>query len=236
MREQLGRLLVLQNHDIRVQELERERALLPREIDAMKSDIKELELILKKEVDSLEEVNRWKSEQEHALKTDEDKIQRRIKDMDKVQTGRDYFDLQKELEYHKKKAKEHEEEVLKLMDVVEERERVVAERKAQLEKFWSAVKGRETAVDAKLKEIEEEYTKLVADREALFSGIDKSLIRKYNFLAKRRFPPMVEARDERCRGCNMNIPPQKFNSLYDVKSIIECPYCSRILYIKETLD
>jgi len=233
LKEQLSRLLVLQKHDIRVKELEKERVTLPREIESMRADVGELEKILQKEIDSLDEVNSWRSEQENALKEDEERIQKRIRDMDKVQTGKDYFDLQKELEFHKKRAKEHETEVLKLMDVVEEREKVVTQRREQVKTFWESVQKREAEVNANLEAVESEYTELVGQRQQLFEGVDKSLIRKYDFLAARRFPPMVPAKDERCTGCNMGIPPQKFNSLYDSKDIVECPFCSRILFIEE---
>ncbi|MBU1238237.1 hypothetical protein KKF84_05635 [Myxococcota bacterium] len=199
----------------------------------MKTDVGELEKILQKELDSLGEVNTWRKEQENALNEDEEKIQKRLRDMDKVTTGKDYFDLQKELEYHKKRAKEHETEVLKLMGVVEEREKIVTSRQEQIKSFWEMVHKREAEIEASLKTVEEEYALLVGQRQELFSGIDKALIRKYDFLAARRFPPLVPALEERCTGCSMGIPPQKFNSLYDAKEIVECPFCARILYIEE---
>ena len=236
MKEQIKSLLVLQNHDIRVQELEKEKITLPEEVKSMRRDVEDLRDILQKEIDQLEEVTTWKKEKERELQTTEDNLQKRMKDIEKISTGRDYFDLQKELEYHKKKVKDHEFEIIKLMDAVEEREKTVSQRKEQLAKFFEKVEQREKDVADRLKSIEEEYTKLVSEREEMFTGVDKTLIRKYDFLAKRRFPPLVEAVDEKCMGCHMGIPPQKFNSLYEVDEIIECPFCSRILYIKETLE
>jgi predicted nucleic acid-binding Zn-ribbon protein len=44
---------------------------------------------------------------------------------------------------------------------------------------------------------------------------------------------VVEARDEICQGCNMNMPPQMFVELKKNAEIIQCLQCERILYWKE---
>jgi uncharacterized protein len=236
VKDQLCRLLVLQNHDINVKDLEKEREILPKEVESMRKDVEELNIILQKEISSLEEIIGWKTENEAALTSDEDRIQKRLKDLDKVTSGRDYFDLQKELEFHKKKAKDHELEIIQLMERVDQREKIVVERKQQLADFFKSVEAKEKSVAKRLTQIDKEYTDFIAGREEMLPGISKNLLRKYDLLSKRRFPPMVEAVDERCTGCNMGIPPQKFNSLYEVKEIVECPFCTRIIYIEETLQ
>ncbi|MGM0595877.1 MAG: zinc ribbon domain-containing protein [Myxococcota bacterium] len=236
MKENLHKLLVLQEHDVEINKLEQEKQEMPQELESLKNDVSELEAILKKEIDSLEEVQTWKKNREKSLAGTEERIKKRIKDLDKVTTGKDYFGLQKELEIHRKKAREHEDEILKLMEVVEERQKVVQDRKKQLARFWKAVEKKEKGFAERMEKIDKELAKLNQERKELSSGIPKNLMRKYDFLTSKRFPAMVEAKEERCLGCNMGIPAQKFNSLYEVSSIVECPFCSRILYIKEALQ
>jgi predicted nucleic acid-binding Zn-ribbon protein len=46
---------------------------------------------------------------------------------------------------------------------------------------------------------------------------------------------MAEARGESCSGCYMSIPPQVFVNVKKNESIISCPQCGRLLYVKETI-
>ncbi|MBN2723938.1 MAG: hypothetical protein JXR95_07715 [Deltaproteobacteria bacterium] len=236
MKQQLIKLLALQKHDIQLQELQREKSQIPSELETMKNDVQNLELILQKEIGNLAELESWKTEQETGLQEEEERIQKRLNYMDNVQTGKEYFEMQKELDSHRKKARDHETEILKLMEVVEERKTLVEERKTQIERFWNVYNERENEGTERLKEIDEKVEKLTSERKILIEGVEKKLLRQYEFLASRKFPALANAENEICLGCHMGIPPQKFNSLYNVSEIIECPFCGRILYIEEALQ
>ena len=236
MIEQIRRLLTLQQHDIRQQELETELNRMPGELAEMRKDIEELERLLRQEIESLDEVENWKRLREETLAEEEDRIQKRMQAIDQVQSAKEYVALQKDLDSIRKRVKEHEAEVLSLMETVEKRRADVQARQTEIDGFRAALVQREKQYAAKAHEIEEEFARMKTQREELVQVLDKTVYRKYDFLAKRRFPPVAKAEASRCLGCNMGIPPQMFNQLYDMKELFQCPHCTRILYIEETLS
>ncbi len=235
MIEQIRQLLALQQHDIRQQELEKELARLPEELDGLRADIAELEGFLKKEIENLDEVESWKRTHEETLAEEEDRIQKRMQAIDQVQSAKEYVALQKDLDSIRKRVKDHVNEVLSLMESVEKRRAEVVVRQAEIAEFQKVLAQREELFARKMREIEAELGELNANRASLVAAIDKVWFRKYDFLAKRRFPPVAKAEHNNCLGCNMGIPPQMFNQLYDMKDMIQCPHCTRLLYIEETL-
>ena len=226
-------LLELQKIDMEIVEYQKELEKLPKEIDFMKKDVASLEAILEKEETQLNEVKQWKKDTEEMLMEEEERIKSRLSFLDGVQSGKEYLLLQKELDTLKKRIKDHEAEVLKLMDTIEERSSIVNDRKQQVENLWKAVLKKEEESKQRVAEIKEKIEELKSRKEEVSASVDKTLLRKYNFLSKRRFPAIVKAENERCTGCNMNIPPQLFNSIYSYKKLTQCPYCTRILYIDE---
>jgi uncharacterized protein len=233
--EQIRQLLALQQHDIRQQELEKELTRLPEELDGLRADIVELESFLKKEIENLDEVESWKRTHEETLAEEEDRIQKRMQAIDQVQSAKEYVTLQKDLDSIRKRVKDHVNEVLSLMESVEKRRAEVSVRQAEIAEFQRVLAQREELFANKMREIEAELGALNTNRATLVATIDKVWFRKYDFLAKRRFPPVAKAEHSNCLGCNMGIPPQLFNQLYDMKDMIQCPHCTRLLYIEETL-
>jgi uncharacterized protein len=236
MKKQLQKLLILQKHDINVKDLEEEKEKLPKEVIAMKKDVSELETILQTEIERLKEIEHWKITQETSLNKEEERIKKQLEYVDRVSNSREYIESQKAIDSLRRKAKDHETEILKLMDVVEEHTKVVNERKEQVKRFWTSVKAKEENAKTRLKDISVELEKHNEERVELEKGIEKTLVRKYRFLYQRRFPPMVEAKNERCTACNMNLPPQLFNSMYTIDKVQDCPHCQRIIYIDDALN
>ncbi len=235
MINQIKQLLALQQHDLRQQELEKELVRLPEELAGLRQDIIELEGFLKKEIENLDEVESWKRTHEETLAEEEDRIQKRMQAIDQVQSAKEYVALQKDLDGIRKRVRDHETEVLSLMESVEKRRAEVDKRQAEIADFQKVLMQREEIFSKKIEEINAELKVLLVDRAKLVSTIDKVWFRKYDFLAKRRFPPVAKAENNNCLGCNMGIPPQMFNQLYDMKEMMQCPHCTRILYIEETV-
>ena len=74
----------------------------------------------------------------------------------------------------------------------------------------------------------------VAGREAIAKSLGSNLVRRYNQLREqRRGQALAEARDGSCTGCNMQLPPQMYNTLFRMEEIFFCPHCQRILILKQ---
>jgi predicted nucleic acid-binding Zn-ribbon protein len=123
-----------------------------------------------------------------------------------------------------------EDEILVLMESVDgavqelkKREAVVKDEQEKGERFKKSLND-----DIALVEKELEALKQRRAREV--KHIDKEVYELYfSILTTKKGLAVVEARDEVCQGCNMNIPPQLFVELKKHERIMQCPQCGRIL-------
>ncbi len=77
-------------------------------------------------------------------------------------------------------------------------------------------------------------------RDVLAKQLRPDVLKRYGTIKMRRGLAVVAVRDGTCRGCNMNIPPQLYNTLQRGNSLELCPNCNRIIYwarlLEETTD
>ena len=106
--------------------------------------------------------------------------------------------------------------------------------KEELKEKSATLEKEETEIDKKVHEINKEISEIEKRRKELASGIDAASLRLYERI-NDKYPgsALASAKDERCLGCHMHIPPQMFNDIKKLKGIASCPACVRILYIEE---
>ena len=75
----------------------------------------------------------------------------------------------------------------------------------------------------------EALTKKVA-REA--EGIDPELLEKYKAIKRHSTPPITRIHDDRCGGCNMQLPAADMNRIRTGAPYVECENCGRIILVK----
>jgi predicted nucleic acid-binding Zn-ribbon protein len=62
------------------------------------------------------------------------------------------------------------------------------------------------------------------------------VIKRYSTIRMRRGLAVVSVKNGTCQGCNMNIPPQLYNTLQRGNSLELCPNCNRIIYWARLLE
>ena len=67
-------------------------------------------------------------------------------------------------------------------------------------------------------------------REA--EGIDPELLEKYKAIKRHSTPPITRIHDDRCGGCNMQLPAADMNRIRTGAPYVECENCGRIILVK----
>jgi len=140
--------------------------------------------------------------------------------------------LQKQLDASRKQSSDLEEELLKTMQALEARRGASTDHAASLEALRGQLLAGEQSIRAEIEKLEAEIATVNVEREARSQGLDDGIRKRYNHLAHRRHPSVVEAREGRCLGCNVSLPPQLYNTLYHANSLEACPICYRLIYLK----
>ncbi len=149
-----------------------------------------------------------------------------------VKTNREYQAMQHEIATAQQELGAAEEKVLERMmegdalgAEIKGAETVLAERKKEIEAEKKALAAELASTEAALEEA-------TAARAALVAGLPKQLVALFEQVSKvRRGVAIASAtRDGLCSVCHVRLRPQVFQLVRQNDSIIQCDTCQRILY------
>lgn len=237
MREQLKLLVRLQQIDIRVHQLKKEKSKIPGMVEEVKGPYRKCAGELEESRKDLAALEREKRDKETKLKDDAALLERLKGRLAEIKTNKEYFAHLKEVETVEKEIKGLEDEVLALMEKIE----VATARTATVE---SRFKEEKSKLEAETKKIEKSFAAVDQDlaelgrqREKDSALISPEVFETYDRLVSRYAGlAVVEAVNYSCMGCHMNLPPQVFNNVRRNDSLIICDHCYRILYWRQGLE
>jgi predicted nucleic acid-binding Zn-ribbon protein len=96
--------------------------------------------------------------------------------------------------------------------------------------------ARMTELRGKLSDAERQVKALEGRRAGVAGAVDANLLRRYETVRKKKLPALVGVVNGTCQGCNMNVPPQLYNTLRVTLGTDICPSCHRIIYAVEALE
>lgn len=206
---------------------------IPRKVSLVEQPLRDAQSAHQRLKNNLDALAKKKKEKEGLLDDVNEKIKKLKARTTDIKTNKEYQALLKEIEAAEKERNEVEDEILILMESVDSANREAREQEAKVRAEEEKRETFKRKLEAEIAEVEKDLGGLRIRREGLVSGIDGELYALYSqLLEAKRGLAIVEAKDEVCRGCNMNIPPQLFVEIKKNEKIFQCPQCNRILYWK----
>ncbi|HEC24898.1 MAG TPA: hypothetical protein ENI54_02635 [bacterium] len=237
MNEQISFIVDIQNIDLELLKLE----------DMLKEKFKEIEgaehLLDTKRIDmeklneELMEISKKADAAELDIKSCEGKMIK-MKDTQKlIKTNKEYNAIQKSIKDNEILKKQLDDESLACM---EDKESLVGKITA-MQKEIAEIENDLSDKNIEYKGKEEECYAIkkgfVDKRESVKSKIKKNYLNIYETVRKNKgFPAIASVMESgACTGCYRMLPPQQFNELISGNVFMQCPICSRILYIEASL-
>lgn len=233
MKKRLEMLEQLQEIDFHIDALKKSQDGLYGEINEIEQGLgvaREVLTDLKAQVDRLEQE---KLALETSLASEQENIKRSETNMKEIKTNKEFQAVGREITAARKQVAELEEQILQKSGQIEELNAEIADKSnsfSELEQNSSQHRDqKQTEIDGIQKNIDVDS----ARREVIAKELPAALIKRYTLLRKQRHGQAVAfARDGYCLGCNMNLPPQLYNTLYRADQLISCPHCQRVLILK----
>ncbi len=235
--EILRALVKLQEIDLRIHKLEKDRKHIPQRL-------KEIEALLQQR---MEDVNKDKAQLEEAemarrlaesdLKAEKDKIKKWEARLNDLKNSRDYQALSRETEAARKANLGIEDEILRKMQEIEDLKTGIKQKEDSLSDMQQGLSAEKADLEQKLASV----NAVVEGEEKLRNeskvGIESRWLKQYEVIRVRRDGlGVVPVLNENCQGCHMGIPPQLYNIVLKGQQIETCPYCHRILYYEPALN
>jgi len=231
LKEDLSRLITLQEIDLQIKKLDDELASGQAEILKRQASITEKKEKIVKHSQTIENAEKRRKELEAEIESEVAHIKDRQSKLMNVQTNREYQSLLKEIEECKKGNKRREEEIVLLMEQVETLQKKVAEQGNVCTSEEQLLVEAEAKTALLAQETQDKKGKLEKTREQQVKKIPDNLRRRYDqLLAKRNGLAITGVINGVCQGCFMNIPAQQFNEVLKGEQLLACPTCQRMMF------
>jgi len=209
---------------------------LPSKLSSAEKSFKEVQSLYEKEKAKCDILEKKKKDKEREIEDANEKIKKLKARASEIKTNKEYQAHLKEIESIEKERYAIEDEILSVMEALETAAKELKAEEAKLRAEKEKVDAFRKEVEKEIAEAEKDLDRLKARRAAIAEKIDRDIYNDYLALLKKCAGlAVVEARNEICQGCNMNIPPQMFVEIKKNAEIIQCPQCERILYWPEAL-
>ncbi len=235
MRDQLRRLEELQQHDARIQELENALKAIPAKLATTQADLARVEAMLTTERSALGETERYYAEQKGLLGDDEQQVAGAKHKLSQAKNSKEYMAAQREIEQRRESVAGREGEITKLVEAVDAKKKLLADRATDVQTLRDSIQKDSDAARARMAELEGKIAALRSERDALAASVKPEVLKRYGTIRMRRGLAVVSVRNGTCQGCNMNIPPQLYNTLQRGLSLETCPSCHRIIYWEDLM-
>ena len=236
--EKLKLLYSLQKVYSSIDNIKTLRGELPLEVQDLEDEIEGLETRVNKLKDEVKEFETAVNNKKNEIKNSEALIKKYKEQQNNVRNNREYDSLSKEIEYQtleielsEKRIKEFSVKVVEKNELIDESEKILTERKADL----VSKKEELEEIVADTKKEEESLSGSVGSIEG---KVDERLLTAFNRIRKsaRNGLAVVTVQRDACGGCFNKIPPQRQLDIKSRKKIIVCEYCGRILVDDELTE
>lgn len=227
----IDKLLELQERDIRIAQIERELADIPRHKDEISARLGDSRNAL------AETREKIKSEQAHLkgldleIETRREKIKKLLIEQGSLKTNKEYQAMTLQIRSVEQEIARLEDQVLLAWETMEALASETKGRENALRTEEDRVQRDIRALDERAAALQKELERLRTERTALAAAIDTAWLSPYEqIMAKKRDRAVVRVEDGVCGGCHMTLPPYLKHEARKRNEIVLCTFCGRMLY------
>lgn len=230
MQKVLNLLLSLQEIDEDLGELERSKVYLPEMIDNINKELEDLEKELGDNRTAYLEATKRQKQLEMDIAVDKQELEKYQGQMKVIKTNKEYDALITEIDSHKQGISDNEDEILKLMGIIDE----TTEKIGEMEKRFETLKANNEAhlknLRTELGALESKIEEKNKERIDLTKTVDRRALTVYERIRKGKGGlAVVPLRKRACGGCFKQIPPQMVQQIRRGDRLYTCDSCGRIL-------
>lgn len=229
--EKLNSLKVLQELDSKIDEIEVLKGELPMEVQDLEDELEGLKTRVSNLEGSIQDYQNEINKHLANSKEAENLIMRYESQLDNVKNNREYEALTKEIELQKLEIQLSEKKIKGVKILVSEKEEVLKVAQQRIEMRNNALEEKIVELKKISAATEKEEISLRKKIEKARKNIDARLMKAYDKLrgAYRNGLAVVPIERNACGGCFNQIPPQIQMEINQLKKVIVCEHCGRVL-------
>lgn len=232
MLEIIRQLLIVQNHDRKISELNKELHDIPARKELTNARLNDKRLGLQVAKDEIKRNTVSTKELEGKIEELKQKIIKLREQQFQIKTNEEYRALEKEIEFIKDGIRKEEDKEISLFEEMEGLKIVLGEREKDLKADETVINKETDALSDRVHEIEKRLAEEIALRTESTKGIDAGRLASYERILRNKsdFAIVPVENNNSCGGCHMNLPPQIINDAKKGQAVVTCNFCRRMLY------
>ncbi len=232
LREQLKALESLQELDIRIDRIKKDRGGLPGVLKSLDDSLARLQTSLNLKKVVLGELEKTQRQTQAALDMNRDRVTRSNTKLENVANSQEFQAANKEIEQLKKLEATLGEQTTKSVTDLAAVEKDLANLTEQFDKVKSERDAQAAVVTGQTNQLEAQIKELMVERSQFVSKVERPLLSQYERIRGGRAGVGISpAIGGRCKACNIMLPPQLFNEIQKGLAMHSCPSCLRILFV-----
>jgi len=226
------KLIRLQHVDNEIEAVSSLLDAIPARLESFETDTKAAAEIVTRAREKLALNQKTRRDLEGEVKTVREQVAKFKRQLNDVKTNKEYTALLHEIEEAQRKAEKLEEGILGEMIAADDIEKEIKAANAKKAEEETRIQAGKEAVMAEKAELEARRAALERDRAAILPEIPPEQIKLYQKIGRRmKGIALSPITDDFCSLCQMRVRPQMLNELMEMKQVILCEACGRILYL-----
>jgi uncharacterized protein len=226
----IEKLLILQDHDLRILKFEKELADIPHRKTAMDSLLDEHRQAVTKAKDAFKGRQADIKQAELEIESAREKIRKFREQQMQLKSNREFRAMEDEIETVEKGIRQIEDRILGIMESVDAAQNVVRQNEGELKGENESIKVEIDRIDQRANDIRAELARVQENRAKLAAEIDPVRLSQFDRLFKnKRDKVLVAVENATCGGCHMKLPPYVCHEARKQTDVVMCGFCGRML-------
>ena len=238
LKEELQKLVQLQEIDVKIYQFKQDKDVnKPKILQELKTDLESKKENQKALEEKLQQLQLAKKDRELDLQAKEESVKKAQSDLYQLKSNKEYQAKLNEISSIKADVSIMDEEVLKVIEQIESREKELQEEKAKVQEEEKKFLEQESTIKKEIADLDAQIKGLDDKRQGTAREVDPKIASKYEHMLKAKGGvAIVPVNSEHCGACNIKLTPQKINEIKMFEHLVTCESCQRLLYIPEDLQ
>ncbi len=231
LNEQIKNLIALQKIDAEVYQLKKTLSAQPLIQQKKETEFEKKKASLKTAEEQSKALQLKQKDKEGELQVKEEKIKKLQAQLYQLKSNKEYTAMEFEIRGLKADKSLLEEEILRLLDLVDQAKAKSVKEKELLSGEEKKLKDEIEALKKMAAEINADLSTHEEKRHAYVPNVETRLLAQYEKILKNREGlALVPVKNDSCGGCHMELPPQAVHEIKLQEKVMVCESCARILY------
>lgn len=227
----LSKMLILQDRDMKLQQVEDLLLSIPQERDAAEARIAKIKSDIESARQRIKELETRGKGIESEMASVETQIVKYKNQQLQVKKNEEYQALIHEIAGAESKISDLESDELEVLYELDEERKRFAESEAKSKESIILEEKTVAHLNEREGEVKLELESAKSAQEAASAELDNPTRSKYNQVARGlKFPVVVELSGTSCKGCHMRVSNAILSEVKAAKEITTCDNCGRVLY------